>query len=89
MTQSNPTDAQFEAFRSTYDYFNVTLFGGTLRPVFLNFSRAANTFGFFAPLRWEREGVTTHEISLNPAYLKQREPRAVVSTLVHEMAHCW
>jgi len=89
MTHSNPTDAQFEAFRSAYDYFNALLFDGALRPVFLNFSRAANTLGFFAPLRWEREGVTTHEISLNPAYLKQREPRAVVSTLVHEMAHCW
>jgi hypothetical protein len=42
-----------------------------------------------APLRRERDGVTTHEISLNPAYLRQREPRAVVSTLVHEMAHYW
>jgi hypothetical protein len=72
-----------------YDYFNRELFAGALRPVILNFSRAANSLGFFAPLRWERGTATTHEISLNPAYLKHREPRDVASTLVHEQAHCW
>jgi hypothetical protein len=91
MTQANetPTEAQFSAFRSMFDYFNVALFGGALPSVFLNFSRAANTLGFFAPLRWEREGETKHEISLNPAYLKLRDPRQVASTLVHEMVHHW
>jgi hypothetical protein len=88
-TEPNPTNAQFEAFESLYTYYNQTLFLGMLRPVLLNFSRAANTLGFFAPLRWERNGETTHEISLNPAYLRHREPRAVVSTLVHEMAHAF
>ncbi len=90
MTNSNdPTAAQFAAFRAMYDYFNGALFAGQLRPVILNFSRAANTLGFFAPLRWENGGDTTHEISLNPAYLKCRDARDIASTLVHEMAHCW
>jgi hypothetical protein len=88
-TAHDPTAAQFAAFRAMYDYFNAALFDGQLRAVLLNFSRAANTLGFFAPLRWERAGDTTHEISLNPAYLKHREPRDVASTLVHEMVHCW
>jgi hypothetical protein len=91
MTDSmDPTNSQFSAYRQMWDYFNVTLFGGTLRPVILNFSRAANSLGFFAPSRWKRgKAETTHEISLNPAYLELRSARDVASTLVHEMAHLW
>src|SRR4051812_13385687 len=36
-----------------WDYFNVTLFGGALRWMFLNFSRRAKSLGFFTPERWE------------------------------------
>lgn len=85
----DPTGSQFTAYRALYDYFNATLFGGSLRPVILNFSRAAKSLGFFAPLRWERGNETTHEISLNPAYLKTRPARDVAATLVHEMVHLW
>jgi predicted SprT family Zn-dependent metalloprotease len=85
----DPTNSQFSAYRSMWDFFNEVLFGGSLKPVFLNFSRAANSLGFFAPKRWESETQTVHEISLNPAYLKIRSPRDVASTLVHEMAHLW
>lgn len=84
-----PTSSQFTAFQQMFDYFNRTLFGGALPPVILNFSRKANTYGFFAPERWEQGEKVAHEISLNPAYLKTRDQRAVVSTLVHEMAHHW
>lgn len=86
---ADPTDSQFGAYRRMWDFFNLALFGGALRAVILNFSRHANTLGFFAPLRWERGSTVTHEISLNPAYLKSRSPREVASTLVHEMAHLW
>lgn len=85
----DPTDSQFGAYRRMCDYFNSTLFGGVLRAVILNFSRAANTLGFFAPLRWEQGATVIHEISLNPAYLKSRSAREVASTLVHEMVHLW
>ncbi|HYK57621.1 MAG TPA: SprT-like domain-containing protein, partial [Flavisolibacter sp.] len=30
-----------------------------------------------------------HEISINPETLNEREPKAVISTLVHEMVHLW
>lgn len=94
MTKRNddaaPTSSQFEAFQRMFDYFNVALFDGKLPQVLLNFSRHANTLGFFAPERWEREGdKVAHEISLNPAYLKGRSQRETASTLVHEMAHHW
>lgn len=85
----DPTDSQFSAYRRMWDYFNTVLFGGVLPAVILNFSRAANTLGFFAPLRWEQGATVAHEISLNPAYLKSRSPREVASTFVHEMVHCW
>lgn len=93
METTAPTSAQFQAFSSMYDYFNKALFGGVLLPVILNFSRHANSLGFFAPFRWEpsrgADSDMTHEISLNPAYLSRRSKRDVASTLVHEQAHCW
>lgn len=85
----DPTNSQFEAYRAMWSFFNTALFSGSLPPVILNFSRAANSLGFFAPLRWEHGKETTHEISLNPSYLKRRSARDVASTLVHEMAHLW
>lgn len=84
-----PTVEQFGAFQAMYDHFNRTLFDGRLPPVILNFSRRARTYGFFAPKRWNNGDARTHEISLNPSYLKTRPGREVASTLVHEMAHLW
>jgi hypothetical protein len=49
MDAADPTQAQFAAYRAMWDYFNVTLFGGALRRVFLNFLRHAKSLGFFAP----------------------------------------
>jgi SprT-like family len=72
-----------------WDYFNVTLFGSSLRKVFLNFSRRARSLGFFAPKRWESGDQVTHEISLNPTHLKRGSARDMASTLVHEMVHVW
>lgn len=86
-----PTAEQFRAYQAMYRHFNRTLFGGKLPPILLNFSRHANTLGFFAPDRWEAisGGRLPHEISLNPAHLKGRPSRETASTLVHEMAHLW
>lgn len=86
---SAPTPEQTIAYQAMYDYFNAELFGGQLPAVLLNFSRLRRTLGFFAFERWERGAQRTHEISLNPAYLKERSAEEVVSTLVHEMAHLW
>jgi hypothetical protein len=89
-TDAAPTGEQFRAFQAQFDYFNATLFGGQLPPALLNFSRAANTLGFFAPKRWSADGKSiANEISLNPTHLKSRPQRDTSSTLVHEMAHHW
>lgn len=84
-----PTREQFTAYQRLYDYFNRELFSPHLPPCVLNFSRHANTLGFFAPERWNKGKDVKHEISLNPATLKLRAPREVCSTLVHEMVHLW
>jgi hypothetical protein len=89
-TKHTPTSEQFTAFQKQFDYFNRMLFGKQLPAVLLNFSRKANTYGFFAPDRWTNaDGTKTHEISLNPAYLAERAPEATSSTIVHEMVHLW
>lgn len=90
MNSTDPTNAQFNAYRAMWDYFNAVLFGGALGHVILNFSRSARSLGFFAPERWKDAGnKTTHEISLNPAYLTRETQKDSASTLVHEMAHLW
>jgi predicted SprT family Zn-dependent metalloprotease len=56
----------------------------------LNFSRKAQTRGFYCPDLW-RNGAKEEavaELSLNPDVL-DRPPRDALSTLVHEMCHHW
>lgn len=89
MNSTDPTNAQFAAYRAMWTYFNTVLFGGALSHVILNFSRRARSLGFFAPERWTDGKQTTHEISLNPAYLTRESAKDSASTLVHEMAHLW
>jgi hypothetical protein len=86
------TESQFSAVSKIYDYFNENLFDGKLNTCLLNFSRKSKAYGFFAPERWSKADdskTKIHEISLNPEYLKEREPIKVISTLVHEMVHLW
>lgn len=90
MNSTDPTNAQFAAYRAMWNYFNAVLFGGVLSHVILNFSRRARSLGFFAPERWkDSSNQTTHEVSLNPAYLTRGTMKDTASTLVHEMAHLW
>lgn len=90
MNTTDPTNAQFAAYRAMWTYFNAVLFGGSLGHVILNFSRLARSLGFFAPERWRDAGdQVTHEISLNPAHLKRDNAKDAASVLVHEMAHLW
>jgi hypothetical protein len=87
-TTSDPTREQWEAYRKAFNYFNRELFSNELPRCMLHFSRNPRFKGYFAELRWERPDGLAHEITLNPSYLK-RPPRETMSTLVHEMVHCW
>jgi predicted SprT family Zn-dependent metalloprotease len=89
MAMPDPTGDQFGAYRLAFDYFNATLFAGSLPKCLLNFSRRSRrTMGFFAPERWRRGDDRTHEISLNPDVL-DRPLAESMGTLVHEMVHLW
>ena len=71
-------------------FFNDRLFGGTLADCILSFARLSKVLGYFCPDRFESEdGETSHEISLNPFYMKLLGDRESLSTLVHEMCHQW
>lgn len=72
-----------------FDFFNVALFDGKLPPVMLVAHRKRNAHGYF----WEDQWASTQdgearmsEIALNPETMS-REPKVVLSTLVHEMVH--
>ncbi len=87
-TTTTPTLEQFTKYQKAWEWFNAELFGGTLQPCLLNFSRHRGSKGFFLPRRWSKGGKEIHEISLNPDMLN--EPlEEVMGTLAHEMGHQW
>ena len=89
-TAATPTTEQWDAYQRLYEYFNNKLFGGTLPSIILNFSRKANTCGFFSKDRWSRtDGAKTHEISINPVHLATDPFIQVCQTIAHEQAHLW
>ncbi len=85
-----PTGEQFSAYEGAFNYFNEALFGGKLSPLMLNFSRKAQSKGFYCPGAWRRgmKEAAVAELSLNPDVL-DRPARDALSTLVHEMCHHW
>jgi SprT-like family len=85
-----PTLAQMNAFQSAFGHFNNALFGGRLPQVHLTFSRPSTkkAAGRFWAEGWESNGVTIHEIALNPMHLNQGAS-VTAQTLVHEMVHLW
>ncbi len=89
-TTATPTTEQWDAYQRLYGYFNDKLFGGSLPSIILNFSRKANTCGFFSRDRWSRlDGAKTHEISINPVHLATDPFIQVCQTITHEQAHLW
>ncbi len=83
-----PTEAQYAAFASAFDFFNTHLFSELLPQPMLTFSRRRMTYGLFVPGLWEgKEDEPVHEIALNPDQLASRSDLEVAGTLVHEMCH--
>ncbi|PZP56177.1 MAG: sprT domain-containing protein, partial [Micavibrio aeruginosavorus] len=74
-----------------YAYFNESLFAGTLPGCLITMQRKQGAYGFFHGNRFGSRDRTeiTDEIALNPAMFATRDDRAILSTLVHEMAHLW
>jgi SprT-like family len=89
--QSAPTRRAYSDLDRAYDFFNRRLFGGLLPRCLITLRARKGSYGFFAG---ERFGAAAgkeivDEIALNPTRFKERGPKKVLSTLVHEMTHCW
>lgn len=88
-TIKTPTDELWESYQVLFNWFNAQLFDNLLQPCVLNFSTKATVYGFFAANRWQKEeGITAHEISLNPDLLNHSIDD-ISSTLVRQMVHLW
>src|SRR5207248_9605496 len=82
---------QYRACEHAYDWFNAELFENALPPCLITLHRKARSRGYFANDRFEHRagGSTTDEIALNPDTFRGRSDKEILSTLVHEMCHCW
>jgi predicted SprT family Zn-dependent metalloprotease len=74
-----------------YHYFNAKLFGGSLPAVLITLHRHKGAYGYFhggifSPMGGDAK---VDELALNPSHFHERDQKAILSTLVHEMAHVW
>lgn len=85
------TQVEYDAFQTAYDFFNAQLFGGDLPPVLITLQRRAKAYGYLSPDRFVGRAdsqAAAHELAMNPDHFG-RTDEAILSTLVHEMAHVW
>ena len=89
--ERDPTGTTYSGLNLAYDFFNGRLFDSKLPPCLMTLQRHNGSYGYYAPGRFgSRDGrEVTDEIALNPSHFKERDTKAVLSTLVHEMAHHW
>ena len=83
-----PTTETYTALETAFGHFNAELFGKRLPPVMFTLTRRTGAHGYFHAEQFKHraDGDQTHEIALNPNTM-DRDIRAVLSTLVHEMTH--
>jgi hypothetical protein len=84
-----PTVSTYSDLQLAYDWFNQTLFENRLPPCLLTLHRKKNTYGYFWASRFARRNGENvlDEIALNPSLIRDRDDKATLSTLVHEMTH--
>lgn len=86
------TSEEYAGFDGAYDWFNQQLFGGMLPACLITLQRKAKSYGYFANDRFGHrrdQEASTDELALNPDTFAGRSDKEVLSTLVHEMCHCW
>ena len=100
---STPTTWQYGQFDVAYRWFNDNLFDLALPTCLITMTRKARTLGYFSGNRWAvlesqatddnpwatSESSGTDEIAMHPEHFADRSAEEVLSTLVHEMVHCW
>lgn len=82
-----PTAETYNGLQAAFDHFNKALFADRLTPVMFTLTRRTGANGYFHAEQFKhRDGDATHEIALNPNTM-DRDIKAVLGTLVHEMTH--
>lgn len=82
----NPTAEVYTALIEAYDFFNQRLFENTLPGCLITLTRKRGAHGYFWSEQAKKGDLVFDEIALNPQTMN-REPKVVLSTLIHEMVH--
>jgi predicted SprT family Zn-dependent metalloprotease len=91
-TKHTPTTEIHGELQQAYSLFNAKLFRNKLPNCLITLNRhSKKTRGYFKPKTFERhdESTCVDEIAMNADFFKSRTDTEILSTLVHEMAHCW
>jgi SprT-like family len=85
------TQIEYSKFQEAFSFLNGELFSAGLPPVLFTLQRKAHTRGYFGADRFtgRTEKSTVSEIALNPDHFTGRTDEQILSTVVHEMVHCW
>ena len=91
MSEERLTGSAYITLEQAYEWFNSELFANALPSCLITLQRHARSRGYFANDRFRsRAGdETAHELALNPDEFEGRNDKEILSTLVHEMCHCW
>jgi predicted SprT family Zn-dependent metalloprotease len=82
-----PTEETYVGLEKAFNWFNKALFDQRLPSVMFTLTRRTGANGYFHAEQFKhRDGDHTHEIALNPNTM-DRDIKAVLGTLVHEMTH--
>lgn len=85
-----PTVEFYRVLQTAFDHFNATLFDGVLPPCLITLRSASRVYGYHHAQRFvSPAGEHIDELGLHPGFFTLRPVEAVLSTLVHEMAHHW
>jgi hypothetical protein len=87
----DPTSQTYSGLYKAFAFFNGALFAGELPDCLITMQRSKRSYGHFAGERFAHRtgGTVIDEIALNPRSFIDRSHAEIISTLVHEMAHCW
>lgn len=95
MTEADNTKVtitEYTEFQDAFDWFNTSLFDGSLPEALVTLQRKSRSRGYFHAERFASRADQQNrvaEIALNPDCFQDRTDTEILSTLVHEMCHLW
>ena len=89
--EGTATGQHYGSFEDAYAYFNQHLFDHALPRCLVTMQRRNSSRAYFAPERFAHRvaDAVIAELAFNPDYFLGRADIEILSSLVHEMVHCW